>query len=317
MANEGGNSEAAPAAAPVAEAAPAAAPSFDSLDEALSADETQALMNFDAFAVEEETELPAAAEAEAETPAAEGEVPPEGEGEALEPGNEDDEPPVDEGPTAAAAVENAALLQRIAALEQAKAAPAAPPADPGASADAEPAFAFDIPDQLMELMGSEDPGERKQAVAALSRGIARETYRAAMAQVSEAFKTMPGVVQAAINQQNSSRAVFEDFYGAHGDLNRPELRAVIMETAKGVMAEEAAKQGLQVNQMPWSEDLRDKVAKRAREVLGLKAPPKGKRSTPPKPLPKGGGAAPRAKIGEGNGSKPNSPEDISATLFGS
>ncbi len=311
--------EAAPAAAAPAET-PAAIPAASTDSSDLSSEEVHDLLNFDAFGDEPVEEPAAPDEAGADAPAAEGEATPEGEGEPLEPGTTDVTPPSDEEAAAAAVAaetaEKAVLLQRIAALEQRPPPAATPPAAP-AAASSEPAFAFAIPDELMNLLGSEDLGERKQAVSALSQGIAKETYRAAMSQVTEAFKQMPRIVQAALEQQNSSRSVFEDFYGAHTDLNRPELRPVIMETAKSVMAAEAARLGVQVSQMPWSADLRDKVAARAREVLGIKAASAGKgKGGGPKPLPKGGGAAPRAKIGEGESSKLNSPADIAATLFG-
>jgi len=300
---------------------PAGGVSFDQIDSALSDDglsseETQSLLNFDAFGGEEEEEVSAPSEAGKETPATEGEAAPEGDGETVEPGTEEGEPPLDESPTTSP--ELSALLQQVArqnaAIEELKKTRTAPSKEP---AEDGPAFNFTVPDQLMALLGSEDPGERKQAVSALAQGIARETYRTAMGQVQEMLSGIPQVVQTAIQQENSARTVFEDFYGKHSDLNRPELRPVIMNVAQTVMAEEAARQGVSVADMSWSEKLRDEIAKRSRTALGIKPAASSKGGgKPPAPLPKGGGAAPRPKVGATASTKPNSPDDIAKTLFG-
>lgn len=123
-----------------------------------------------------------------------------------------------------------------------------------------PAYSFTIPDQLMTLLDSEDPTERRQGIAAMAQGIAQTTHQQVLGQVQGMFTSIvPQTVMNVVQEQNYSKAIFEDFYGTHKDLNREELKPLITQTAETVWKETKAQQ--------WSPKLRDTIAQRVRTIL--------------------------------------------------
>lgn len=325
--NSNGDGNQAPAS-DVSSGTPAAGgQDFGAIDDALSEDEAHALLNYDAFGPEAQQDAAPPNEAGGEEePAAGSEASPEGDADGDEPGSDEGTPPSGEEPTAQPDI--SAVMARLQALEAARSQPPQQQ-QPGESGEGEggagesqdPTFDFNIPDQLLELMGSEDPAERKQGVAALSKGVAQVAYKEAVTRVMKEFEALPQLINTALRQQEYSRQIFEDFYGTHKDLNRPEFRPVIVQVARAVMAEEAAKRGVDQRAVQFDKTLGNAIAKRTRELLQMKEPKSGGKAPaagkkPPAALPKGGGNAPRAKVGEGAGTKPNSGGDIMDTLFG-
>ena len=129
-------------------------------------------------------------------------------------------------------------------------------------------YAYQIPDQLAEAIGSENLSERKMALAALFNSLGKETHFNALKDVREALQHLvgriPEMVQGAVQKQSTQHDLAQDLYGAHPDLNKPAIRRLVPDIAQGVMRELGATQ--------WSGQLRDAVARRVREELGLAQP---------------------------------------------
>lgn len=182
--------------------------------------------------------------------------------------------------------------------------PAAPPTSP--KDDPFPSYEFNIPDQLMMAFASENPLERKNALQQFSRGLAlgihammRQEYRKAI------VDAVPPMIEQAMTGQTLMRQVFDDFYGTHRDLNRPELRPMIVEIAQRVW------HGGQFGRN-WNPQMRDAVANEARAILRGYTPPQAPAR---QPQPAMAPTAARPPV-DGRLTDPNAPENIERTLFG-
>lgn len=189
--------------------------------------------------------------------------------------------------------QNAALLQRLAEKEQAGDAQAQAQAQGEARGVEVPNFQFNVPDQLQQMLDSEDPTERRQGYAHLATGIARETYRKAAETMQTQFQQFSQALPQWVGQQQQAveaqKQVAEDFYGAFPELNKPELRGVNQQIAQEVWQASGAKE--------WSPELRDKIGTEIRNRLGLAQQPAAPQTPPRKPTPPrqfGGGSRPTA-----------------------
>lgn len=169
-----------------------------------------------------------------------------------------------------------------------------------------PEYQFDIPDGLMSLLDSEDAGERKKGISSLLQGTAKSIHQQVMETVQTQFEAVPQVIQGVIQQQEVSRQIFSDFYEKNPDLNKPELRNLVVGAAGAVMQET----GLQT----WSETLRNKIAERVRALIGS-----GQAVSTQTKVP----VVPQTPVQIGNGVRPQTPggqgsevADIENTLFG-
>jgi hypothetical protein len=180
-------------------------------------------------------------------------------------------------------------------------APAGPPQD-----DPFPTYDFTIPDPLMSAFASEDVNARKQGLAQFSKGLAlgihamiRKEYRKAI------LDAVPAMIEQAMSGQTLMRQVFDDFYGTHKDLNRPELRPVVVEVAQRVW--HGGRYGRN-----WNAQMRDAVANEVRGILRGYTPPAA-----PAVAPQPAMASPAARPPiDPRLSDPNAPENIERTLFG-
>ena len=268
-------------------------------DEPLASDELEALFNFDAFAPREEAEVPdAVTGAEPEVvaaPAPEGVVEPEptpGElpivaepapAPVADPERELLRRTVEEQGTQ---IRELLALQRVA-IERAGQAPAATPSQP--QPETFP-YNFQVPDQLMEMIDSENPTQRRAGISALVTSLARvvhgevrKEFTARLEDVSKGIpRTIESHVDARTTAEQTQRAVETDFYGTYKELNRPELKPLIVSTAARIMASTGAKD--------WSPALRDQIGTEVRAILrassGLAgapaAPGNGQVARPPK-----------------------------------
>ena len=220
--------------------------------------------------------------------------------------------------SAPAAPENpelALLKQQVETLQAALKAQTPAPAQPGetppapADSDAVPPYQFTIPTELMALLDSENQSERQQGIGLLSQGVARTVHETVMQQVGQIVQNqIPAMMQGMIAQQTQAQTIFQDFYDKYPNLNRPELRQLIVSTGQQVMNETGAQE--------WSPQLRDTIAQRVLALMG-QAPSGG---VPPQPQP--APAAAPVYTPNAGGARPASPgtdsevADISNTLFG-
>lgn len=129
---------------------------------------------------------------------------------------------------------------------------AQPPQDPLAVV---PEYNYNIPDALVTAMNSEDPGERKQAMAHLIKGVAvgiHQTIAAAVTQrLTQLEQGIPDAIQNRMLYAQQAQQVMTDFYGKFPQLNTPELRQIVQTVAKAHMDA--------TGQQQWTEKLRDEV----------------------------------------------------------
>lgn len=152
-----------------------------------------------------------------------------------------------------------------------------------------PAYDFNIPDEIVQGMASEDPGERKKALAAYTKGVAQAIHKTMRSEVQEEFQRVPNMIQSHTQQTQRAQTIFQDFYGQYPELNRPELRSLITNQAQAMMQENP--------NMQWSPQVRDEIARRVRGVLQSFA---GGEQTQQQPKPK-------------TSKKPKQPANLSGT----
>jgi len=161
--------------------------------------------------------------------------------------------------------------------------------------DTVPQYMFQVPDQLMGAIESEDPAVRKQGMAVLISGALRAVHtqiRQEMAQALSSFRTeVPQAIHAASAAQTQQRQVFEDFYSTNPDLKVPELGPFVYGQAQAL-----ARERPDLIQGGWNERFRDELALRVRSVLKWAPPAPANGGTPPRrqtpPRMLNGGARP-------------------------
>ncbi len=268
------------------------------------------LLNFDPFAKSGEEEQATAVEAAAVAPteaaptpaAVEEGKPAEAVAEAVAP---EAAPPAPAEDPAMVALrqQNELLTQTLKTVQEAQ-APAQAPAEAPAEAPAAdiPAYSFNIPDELVKHIQSDDPAEVRTGVAALAQGVAQTVHQTVMQQFGEQMSQfVPNYVQQSVASMQQQQEVFNDFYGNNKDLNVPELRPLVVSVAQQVASETGADS--------WSPTLRDAVATRVRGMLRSGAAPAA--STPPQPANFGGSARPAA-----DAAATPVQADVMTTLFG-
>lgn len=303
-------------AAPAGGEPPAAtpAPGAPEPDAALSFDQIESLLSYDPFSKEK----PGPADGgggNPPDPATNGQPPtPGAPGGAAAPQNPP-QPPAPPGAPTDTELLNAKIAELQTQLTALKSppggqppggAPAAPGGQPPAGQEESevPPYDFTIPPQLMQLLDSENPTERQQGYGALLKGTAQVVHKTLMGQmvqvVSEMSRAIPSVINEQLQSYQTAQAIFQDFYGEYKDLNRPELRGLVQETAKQVMTETGLK--------TWGPALRQAIAARVYGVLGRQLPGMSRPPAAPPVIPAGG--APRVA------GAPSAADDIATTLFG-
>lgn len=172
------------------------------------------------------------------------------------------QPAVD--PVAAALAEQTRLLQQVVQGQQApggqpQGQQPAQPQDPLATV---PEYDYQIPDQLVVALNSEDPVERKAALAATIKGVAQGIHRtvaqAVVQRLTQLEQSIPNSIQSRMVQAQQAQTVMTDFYGKFPQLNTPQLRQLVK-----TVAEEHMKA---IPNVQWSPELRDAIGAK---VLGV------------------------------------------------
>lgn len=191
--------------------------------------------------------------------------------------------------------------------------PAAPQADEWAPADGEQKLNYvqimdSVPDALINQLGSENPTERKQAVAQLMGVAMHVAHRLATKQAvtqmrAELQQVLPTFVEEQMRAHSTSQRVFSDFYGKYPMLNVPELRPLVRAEATALMQETKA--------VGWNEQFRDalgaRILNKLRSIQGVPAAP------PPTPAVQTRGFA--ARPGLPSGGPTTMQQDIADLLF--
>lgn len=152
-------------------------------------------------------------------------------------------------------------------IESAAAAVNQQPAQQQQSEDPVPPYAYNIPDQLVTMLRSEDPREVAAGLQAMATGVSRTVHRMILEQV---LSFVPRMVENAVASRQAMDYIRNDFYGTYPEFYRPELVGLVEQTARAVWQETGAKE--------WTPQFRDAVAQRLRALLAAAAP---KVPTPP------------------------------------
>ena len=144
-----------------------------------------------------------------------------------------------------------------------------------------PDYDFDIPDQLVTMLASEDAGERKQAMGALTKGIAQTIHQETMGTVAKVIATlqteMPQAMMQQVEQKQQQAQIGKDFYSKYPTLNNPALMPTVSSVAKTLMQQDL----LLGIQPQWNEAFMDRVATGVQALFGKPATPTPTPETPP------------------------------------
>lgn len=190
-----------------------------------------------------------------------------------------------------------ALLARIAQAVE-RPVPVAPQsgqgAQPGQQADpyqGVPEYTIRIPEPWLQGLYSDDPAVRTQALQLTLSATARLTHARAAEQIRNEFaRVLPQVVRHYVSELTETQNVSQGFYSQYPELNKDELRPLVVSAAARVMQE--------TGQSQWSPQLaqaiRDRVyatfAGLGLPVNGQAAPAQTPAARPPTLSP--GGARP-------------------------
>lgn len=179
-------------------------------------------------------------------------------------------------------------------------------------------YAFNVPDQIMAYLGSEELGERRTGLNSLLQGVAIAVHRQIMEEVTRREATIPNVIDSRIRAHGQQQDVFSDFYTTYPALNRTELRPLIVATAQAA-AQESGSSG-------WTTQLRDETAKRVAATLGWSSPAgPNVAGQPNQQQPQQNQTPQRQPRTLGSGARPSGAgdtidelaKDVQSTLFGS
>lgn len=163
------------------------------------------------------------------------------------------------------------------------------------SAPANP-YNFNIPKQLITALTSDKPEDFEMGLKGFATGVAQAVHTQMLAALKPQIEALlathvPRMVGPQLENYNTRKAIFDDFYGSYKELNNPTLYPMIANITQDVMT------ALKTNQ--WSPAVRDTVAKRVKEILGSAiggVAPVQTQQTQQNPLPKhptmsGGGSS--------------------------
>lgn len=174
--------------------------------------------------------------------------------------------------------EMALLRQQVqnlkAQVQQAQAQPAQgqPASGTAPQAPAVPGYDYNIPQEIVSALQSDDPTQVRNGLAALIKGVSQNVHATVAQEFQSRLDQVPQTVQQQIDTRTRQQEIYNDFFRAHPDLNRPEILPIISQQMI------ALSQELGVTQ--WSDHVRDAVATRVRTALQSWATPQPA-ATPP------------------------------------
>lgn len=165
--------------------------------------------------------------------------------------------------------EIAALQQQVQRLtgeldgfRRAQPAQPAQPGQPGQPSDPVPPYTYEIPDQILTLMASENPADRKLALGNVMTAVSRSVHGLMQRELAQVIPALARhVMMEHLNQQEVGR----DFYGTYKTLDKPELRPLIHQLAMTWVGQNPGVQ--------WNAQTRDIIARMAFQTFNMPLPP--------------------------------------------
>jgi uncharacterized membrane protein len=136
-----------------------------------------------------------------------------------------------------------------------------------------PPYQFQIPQDILQKMGSDDPGQVTAGLQEFAKGVASVTHYNVAMQFEEriaelekqilekSVQTFKQTTQAESEQKKAQESVFNDFYTAFPELNKPELQLFVKMQAQQLAQQYGVQQ--------WSKEFRDQLGTHVKKVLGM------------------------------------------------
>jgi hypothetical protein len=136
-----------------------------------------------------------------------------------------------------------------------------------------PQYQFQIPQEVMEKMGSDDPNQIRAGLSEFATGVASVAhYNVAMQFEERIAELEKQLLEKSVQQfrqttqaeeaaKQTQKTVFDDFYGKYPELNKPGLQEFVQ-----MQAQQLAKQ---YGVTGWSEQFRDTLGAHCKKLLGL------------------------------------------------
>lgn len=126
-----------------------------------------------------------------------------------------------------------------------------------------------IPDPVINGLASDNPAERRAALAQVLGVTAHVVHRLAAKQAVEQIRNemgrvLPAFVQEQLQTHHAKQSVFQDFYGKHPELSHPSLRQVVQT--------EAVRLSQQLGVREWTPAFRDRLGEHVKSMLRGVAP---------------------------------------------
>lgn len=123
-----------------------------------------------------------------------------------------------------------------------------------------PLYDFKIPVETLGKVFSENVEERAQGLAQIMQGTAMAVHRN-LTQVMNQYaqQEIPRVIQGHMEMQQAKQSIHNDFCGTYPELNRDEVKPLVLQVAQQVMQE--------TGQTGWSNKLRDLTAQKVKAII--------------------------------------------------
>lgn len=137
-------------------------------------------------------------------------------------------------------------------------------------------YVFQVPDQLVAGLASDNAAERQQALGALIQGTATNVHREVIrAMRQELSQVLPQLMGRHIEQHQRRVEIFNDFYNSYPQFSNPVLRPLVAQVANQVATATGARE--------WSPQLKQAIAQHLANTLNGVQPQAA--PIPPAPVP--------------------------------
>ena len=171
------------------------------------------------------------------------------------------------------------LRQHVQQLEQRLTQPAAPAPQPGAPGapqpiDPIPTYQYEIPDQVLQMLSSEDPSHRKVALGNVMTAVSRSVHGLMQKELAQ---VIPMLARQVVQEHLAQQEVGKEFYTKYPTLDKPELRPLIYQIASS-WAQQNPNAG-------WNAQTRDAIARVVHATFNMPFPGQGNGQASPPPPP--------------------------------
>ena len=122
-----------------------------------------------------------------------------------------------------------------------------------------PDYNFGIPDELLNLLSSENIADRRKGLGAALKGVAMNVHAEVRKEMESVLRELPRLVDGSYSQRAQLEEAQRDFYGTYKGLDHPSLRPLVMQIGSALVEKTGA--------TAWSPQLRDAIAVEVAKTL--------------------------------------------------